>query len=120
MPNLGLGTWRMGGNDATRGDAIRGPAPGLPPAVSLIRPGRTDVAGNQVLYNVQRRGIERKLLPGCAERAIAIMAYSPFDQGRLKPNRMLQAVAARHGMSPAQVALAWVLRHERVVAIPKA
>ncbi|HEX4822805.1 MAG TPA: aldo/keto reductase [Candidatus Polarisedimenticolaceae bacterium] len=83
-------------------------------------PGGAEVATNQVLYNVQRRGIERKLLPWCADRGIAIMAYSPFDQGRLRPNGTLQEVAARHRATPAQVALAWVLRHENVVAIPKA
>jgi diketogulonate reductase-like aldo/keto reductase len=48
------------------------------------------------------------------------MAYSPFDQGRLKPDAALREVAARHGANPAQIALAWVLRHENVVAIPKA
>jgi diketogulonate reductase-like aldo/keto reductase len=82
--------------------------------------GGSGVAGNQVLYNVQRRGIERKLLPWCAARDIAVMAYSPFDQGRLPPDVALRHVAARHGASPAQIALAWTLRHENVVAIPKA
>lgn len=83
-------------------------------------PGGPGVAVDQVLYNVQRRGIERRLLPWCAARDIAIMAYSPFDQGRLRPDVALQRVAARHGASPAQIALAWTLRHENVVAIPKA
>ena len=225
MPNLGLGTWRMGENDATRGDEVRALALGLELGMRLIDtaemyghggaeevvaaavgkardevflvskvlpenasyqgtlaacdrslrrldtdrldlyllhwpgrhpldetlrafvelkrqgkilhyglsnfdldemagsekvPGGVSVGANQVLYNIQRRGIERKLLPWCAERAIAVMAYSPFDQGRLKPNGTLQAVAARHRATPAQIALAWVLRHEHVVAIPKA
>jgi len=83
-------------------------------------PGGTEIAVDQVLYNVQRRGIERKLLPWCSDRGIAIMAYSPFDQGRLKPDAALRSVAARHDARPAQIALAWVLRHENVVAIPKA
>lgn len=83
-------------------------------------PGGVRVAANQVLYNVERRGIERRLLPWCASRNIAIMAYSPFDQGRIRPDKSLRAVAARHDASPAQVALAWTLRHANVVAIPKA
>jgi diketogulonate reductase-like aldo/keto reductase len=83
-------------------------------------PGGAGVAVNQVLYNVQRRGIERRLLPWCARRGIAIMAYSPFDQGRLRPDATLRGVAARHGATPAQIALAWTLRDENVVSIPKA
>jgi diketogulonate reductase-like aldo/keto reductase len=82
--------------------------------------GGAEVGTDQVLYNVHRRGIERRLLPWCADRDIAVMAYSPFDQGRLKPDAALREVAARHGANPAQIALAWVLRHENVVAIPKA
>ena len=78
------------------------------------------VAVDQVLYNVQRRGIERNLLPWCAARDVAIMAYSPLDQGRLRPDETLRRVAARHDASPAQIALAWTLRHENVVSIPKA
>jgi diketogulonate reductase-like aldo/keto reductase len=75
---------------------------------------------NQVLYNLERRGIERKLIPWCASRNMAIMAYSPLEQGRLRPHDALRRVAARHDASPAQVALAWTLRHDNVVAIPKA
>jgi diketogulonate reductase-like aldo/keto reductase len=82
--------------------------------------GGAGVAVDQVLYNVQRRGIERTLLPWCAARDIAIMAYSPFDQGRLRPDDTLRRVAERHAASPAQIALAWTLRHENVVSIPKA
>ena len=78
------------------------------------------VAANQVLYNVERRGIERKLIPWCASRGIAVMAYSPLEQGRLRPDEGLRRVAVRHDASPAQVALAWTLRHDNVVSIPKA
>jgi len=78
------------------------------------------VGANQVLYNLERRGIERKLIPWCASRNIAIMAYSPLEQGRLRPHDALRRVAARHDASPAQVALAWTLRHDNVVSIPKA
>ena len=78
------------------------------------------VCANQVLYNVERRGIERRLIPWCASRNIAVIAYSPLEQGRLRPHDALRRVAARHDASPAQVALAWTLRHDNVVSIPKA
>jgi len=78
------------------------------------------VGVNQVLYNLERRGIERKLIPWAASRKIAIMAYSPFEQGRLRAGDELRRVAARHDANPMQVALAWTLRHDNVVAIPKA
>ncbi len=48
------------------------------------------------------------------------MAYSPVDQGRLLRNRVVRTVAGRHGATSAQVALAWVLRHDGVITIPKA
>src|SRR5438270_5877416 len=83
-------------------------------------PGGTAVATNQVLYNLTRRGIEYDLLPWCRERGLPIMAYSPIEQGRLLGHRELQGVAARHGATPAQVALAWVLRQDGVNAIPRA
>ncbi len=78
-------------------------------------------ATNQVLYNLEARGIEFDLLPWCAERAVPVMAYSPLGQaGRLLRNPALAAVAARHGTTPAVAALAWVLRQPGVIAIPKA
>ncbi|MBP0598553.1 aldo/keto reductase [Herbaspirillum sp. LeCh32-8] len=75
---------------------------------------------NQVLYNLSRRGIEYDLLPQSVERGVPIMAYSPIEQGRILKNAALAAVAQRHGATPAQIALAWVLRRPGVVAIPKA
>jgi diketogulonate reductase-like aldo/keto reductase len=84
-----------------------------------LRGGRA-AATDQVLYNLTRRGIEWELLPWCRELALPIMAYSPIEQARLLRHPVLQDVAARHGATAAQVALAWVLRHKDVIAIPKA
>jgi len=78
------------------------------------------VAVNQVLYNLERRGIERNLLPWCRERGVVVMAYSPLEQARLRLRPALHRVAERHGRAPMQVALAWVLTRDGVVAIPKA
>jgi diketogulonate reductase-like aldo/keto reductase len=77
------------------------------------------VAINQVLYNLTRRGIEHDLLPWSRSRGIPVMAYSPLEQGRLTGRKALQTIAARLRATPAQVALAWVLRQPGVMAIPK-
>ena len=74
---------------------------------------------DQVLYNLTRRGIEFDLLPWCRERNMPVMAYSPIEQGRMLGHKALAEVAARHGATPAQVALAWLLR-QGVIVIPKA
>lgn len=75
---------------------------------------------NQILYNLSRRGPEHDLLPWQASAGMPIMAYSPVEQGRLLGSPVLASVAARHDATPAQVALAWVLRLPQVIAIPKA
>lgn len=82
--------------------------------------GGSEVTANQVLYNLTRRGIEFDFMPWCRERHVPIMAYSPIEQGRLLKKAALKKIASRHGVSPSQVALAWVLRHDDVIAIPKA
>jgi diketogulonate reductase-like aldo/keto reductase len=83
-------------------------------------PGGAKVASNQVLYNVSRRGIEFDLLPSMRQRGVNVMAYTPIEQGRILRQSALQQVAARHQATPAQIALAWVIRQEGVIAIPRA
>jgi diketogulonate reductase-like aldo/keto reductase len=85
-----------------------------------VLPGGDAVATNQVLYNLMRRGIEADLIPWCRARAIPIMAYSPVEQGRILRDSTLARVAKRHGATPAQVALAWLLRQADMMVIPKA
>jgi diketogulonate reductase-like aldo/keto reductase len=82
-------------------------------------PGGSGVQTDQLLYNLARRGIEHDLLPWLRERGVPLMAYSPIEQGRLAADRRLVKFAARHGMTPAQVALAWLLAQDDVIAIPK-
>lgn len=77
------------------------------------------VQTNQVLYNLTRRGIAYDLLPWCNHRRIPVMAYSPVEQGRLGNDRRLEAVARRLGATAGQVALAWLLRQDGVIAIPR-
>ena len=74
---------------------------------------------NQVLYHLGARGIEFDLLPASARDRLAIMAYSPLGQGEVLDNPTLVAIAKARGLAPAAIALAWVLRHGNVIAIPK-
>ncbi|TQS25145.1 aldo/keto reductase [Microbispora sp. KK1-11] len=83
-------------------------------------PGGAAVQTDQILYNLVRRGPEYELIPWCRERGLPIMAYSPIEQGRMLDHPALFDVADRHEATPAQVALAWVLRNDGVIAIPKA
>jgi len=82
--------------------------------------GAGNVATDQVLYNLTRRGIEFDLLPWCRERGVPIMAYSPIEQGRVLGHTEVKRIAKLHTATPAQVALAWVLRQNDVIAIPRA
>jgi diketogulonate reductase-like aldo/keto reductase len=83
-------------------------------------PAEAQCSANQVLYNPQSRGIEFSLLPHCQSRGIPIMAYTPLGQsGQVLKHAAIAAVAERHGATPAQVALAWGIRHPGVVTIPK-
>jgi len=82
-------------------------------------PGADGIATDQLLYNLTRRGIEWDLLPWLRERRLPVMAYSPLEQARLAANRNLAGFARRHGMTPAQAALAWLLARDDVIVIPK-
>jgi diketogulonate reductase-like aldo/keto reductase len=82
--------------------------------------GGNDCAANQLLYNLGSRGVEFDLLPWMRARDMPMMAYSPLGRGGLLEHPLIVDIANRHDASPAQVALAAVLRHDGVIAIPKA
>jgi diketogulonate reductase-like aldo/keto reductase len=86
--------------------------------------GGDEIATDQVLYNLLHRGIEWDLLPWCRDRALPVMAYSPFEhspeEGRaLLRHPAMRELARRHGARPSRIALAWLLR-QGAIAIPKA
>ena len=81
--------------------------------------GGNGIVTNQVLYNLSRRGIEFDLLPWLREHKVTTMAYSPLEQARLLDNADFKALARRAGILPAQLALAWLLRSDDVIVIPK-
>jgi diketogulonate reductase-like aldo/keto reductase len=99
----------------------------LEEALAIAGPGR--IACNQVLYHLEERGIERRVLSWCAQHAVALVGYSPFGSGRFptcssRPNsargRVLHEVARACGATPHGVALAFLLRHPSTLTIPKA
>jgi len=86
----------------------------------LVAAGGEDCATDQILYNLGRRGPEFDLLPWLDARRMITMAYSPVEQGRLVGSPALQQIADALSATPAQVALAWLLRRKNLIAIPKA
>jgi diketogulonate reductase-like aldo/keto reductase len=82
-------------------------------------PSGPDVQTDQVLYNLARRSPEYNLLPWCREQDLPVMSYSPIEQGDLLSHPAVRGVAERNDITPAQVALAWVLRQPLVCVIPK-
>lgn len=82
--------------------------------------GGNAIATNQVLYNLMRRGIEWDLLPWCRQHNMPIMAYSPIEQGRLLQQRALKTIAQQRQVTPAQIAISWLLHQKDVIVIPKA
>ncbi|MDR7486052.1 MAG: aldo/keto reductase [Armatimonadota bacterium] len=87
-------------------------------AVRLAGPRR--VACNQVLYHLRERSIEHYVIPTCERHEIAVVAYSPYGQGRFRPHPVLASVARERGATPRQVALAFLVRRPSVFTIPKA
>ncbi|MGH6624096.1 MAG: aldo/keto reductase [Burkholderiaceae bacterium] len=75
---------------------------------------------NQVYYSASVRGVEYALLPWQREHGMSTMAYSPIDQGAIADDQTLATIGRRHGVSAAQIALAWVIRQPGISAIPKA
>ncbi|HYV21761.1 MAG TPA: aldo/keto reductase [Candidatus Bathyarchaeia archaeon] len=89
--------------------------------LARLKGGLERVVTNEVLYNLERRGIEWDLLPWMRKRHRPIIAYSPVEEGLLAhPHHALKRVAERHDATPVQIALAWVIRDDGVIAIPKA
>jgi diketogulonate reductase-like aldo/keto reductase len=83
-------------------------------------PAGSACAANQVYYSLSERGVEFDLLPWLRQRGVAMMAYCPIDGGRIASDASLKKLAASHGTTAAQLALAWLLRQPQVMAIPKA
>ena len=78
------------------------------------------IASIQMPYNLGDRRMEREILPFCKREGVALLAYFPLGHGRLTTDPKLQEIGARHGKTPSQVALNWLLAKENVFPIPRA
>ena len=78
-----------------------------------------NVSCNQVLYHLNERAIEHAVIPWCEKHKVAVVAYSPLGSGNFPRSKVLEEVAAKHGATPRQVALAFVLRLQNMLTIPK-
>jgi len=85
----------------------------------LTIPDGTHCVVNQVLYHLGERGIEWSLAARCRAQRIALMAYSPVGEGALLKSADLRRIAHSIGATPAQLALAWLIRRDDVIAIPQ-
>ncbi len=82
------------------------------------------MTSNQVLYHLGNRGIERRLLPYCIEKGIAVVGYAPFGHGdfpspQSPKGRILEEIAKRHNRTARQIALNFLTRHHYIFTIPK-
>jgi diketogulonate reductase-like aldo/keto reductase len=96
--------------------------PELERALAIVGPGR--IACNQVLYHLGERGVEHAVLPWCEAQGVALVGYSPFGSGDFPAadspgGRVLARIAAEHGATPRQVALAFLTRRPALFSIPK-
>ena len=96
--------------------------PDLEEALDLAGPAR--MACNQVLYHLQQRAIEHRVLPWCEAHGVAVVAYSPFGHSHFPGahttgGRVLAEIAAAHDATTRQVALAFLVRRSPLFAIPK-
>lgn len=114
VPLIGQGTWKMGEGERKRADEVAALREGIELGLAMI-----DTA--EMYGEGAAEEVVADLLPWCARRGIPVIAYSPVGQGgALLRNPVLVEIARRHSVTPAQVALAWALRHPGVVVIPKA
>jgi diketogulonate reductase-like aldo/keto reductase len=95
----------------------------LEEAVSIA--GESKIACNQVLYHLEERRIEHRVLPYCEKHDIAVVGYSPLGSGRfvspVSPGgRVLAEIAAEHAVSAEQVAIRFLVREKHLFTIPKA
>ncbi len=94
-------------------------APLLKEAVSCLK--NTKIAVNQIEYNLTARQAEKEMIPYCRTNDIKVMAYRPLARGELgvAQNENVNALAKKHGKTPAQIALSWLMGQE-TIPIPKA
>lgn len=79
----------------------------------------TPIVNNQVPYSLSERSyVKNGMLEYCQQNDILFTAYSPIDEGRLRSNKTIEAIAKSHHVTSYQIALAWVISQPRVITIP--
>jgi diketogulonate reductase-like aldo/keto reductase len=79
----------------------------------------TTIATNQVPYSLHNRScVENGVLAACQENDILLTAYTPVEKGKVMEDPVLQSIAAELGVTPIQVALAWLTMQDQVITIP--
>ena len=79
----------------------------------------TPIITNQVPFSLGDRSyIKNGMLAYCQQNDILLTAYSPVEEGKLRPNKTVSAIAKAHNATPFQIALAWIVSHPRVITIP--
>ena len=79
----------------------------------------TPILTNQVPFSVSDRSyVKNGMLDYCQKNEIIFTAYSPVDEGNLRPDKTLEAIAGAHNAPVFQIALAWVSSQPRVITIP--
>ena len=77
------------------------------------------IATNQVEYHLLGRHPELSgLVEYCQEKGVLVTAYQPLGKGNLMSRTELIKIADESGFSPAQLAMAWLLRKDKVITIP--
>jgi len=80
---------------------------------------KADIVVNQVKYSVLDKGIEDGLLEFMIDNGITVQAYTPIERGRVVRDIRLRRLGEKYGKTAVQVALNYLISHQRVVAIPK-
>jgi len=81
---------------------------------------KNDIGAVQLEYNIFNRKAENDILPFCEKNNIAFMAYYPLAHGKLTNNAVIIEIAKEIGVTPAQLALKWLLKNPSVFPIPRA
>ncbi len=79
----------------------------------------TEIVCDQVKYNVSTKEAEKNILPYCKKNDMAVVAYTPIENGNVSGNKILKKVGEKYGKTPVQVSLKYLMREENVIPIPK-
>jgi diketogulonate reductase-like aldo/keto reductase len=79
----------------------------------------TAIVTNQVPYSVfERQYVRNGVLGYCQQNEIVVTAYTPIEKGRVAQDSEIRQIADKHGATPVQIALNWLIRQPKVIAIP--